>query len=164
MQLFVPNRSRRCSKSWGSYFHCNQGTLRICAPRSRRYKGNSRTMDGTRTGKEWTWLTYHWMYARYVVTSKNNTMVIDFKLRRYISHNNAKLTLIGRVMYVIPFSMGPVGGALSKIGVQLTDSNYVVLSMRVMTRLSSTIWPVLAKTEDYVRCFHSIGAPRPVQR
>ena len=65
-------------------------------------------------------------------------------------------------MYVIPFSMGPVGGALSKIGVQLTDFNYVVLSMRIMTRVSSKIWDVLGDGE-FVRCFHSIGAPRPVQ-
>lgn len=69
----------------------------------------------------------------------------------------------GRVMYVIPFSMGPVGGALSKIGVQLTDFNYVVLSMRIMTRVSNKIWDVLGDG-DFVRCFHSIGAPRPVQR
>ena len=66
-------------------------------------------------------------------------------------------------MYVIPFSMGPVGGALSKIGVQLTDFNYVVLSMRIMTRVSSKIWDVLGDDGEFVRCFHSIGAPRPVQ-
>jgi phosphoenolpyruvate carboxykinase (GTP) len=70
----------------------------------------------------------------------------------------------GRVMYVIPFSMGPVGGALSKVGVQLTDFNYVVLSMRIMTRVSSKIWDVLGEDGEFVQCIHSIGAPRPLER
>jgi len=69
----------------------------------------------------------------------------------------------GRVMYVIPFSMGPIGGPLSKIGVQLTDCTYVVLSMRVMTRMSPVIWDEL-HTADFVQCIHSIGAPRPIER
>jgi phosphoenolpyruvate carboxykinase (GTP) len=70
----------------------------------------------------------------------------------------------GRVMYVIPFSMGPIGGPLSKIGVQLTDCSYVVLSMRIMTRMSPQIWNVLAQNDDFVKCVHSIGAPRPITR
>jgi phosphoenolpyruvate carboxykinase (GTP) len=70
----------------------------------------------------------------------------------------------GRVMYVIPFSMGPVGGALSKVGVQLTDFNYVVLSMRIMTRVSDKIWDILGEDGEFVQCIHSIGAPRPLER
>lgn len=69
----------------------------------------------------------------------------------------------GRVMYVIPFSMGPIGGPLSKIGVQLTDCPYVVLSMRIMTRMSPIIWNEL-HTHEFVQCIHSIGVPRPVTR
>jgi phosphoenolpyruvate carboxykinase (GTP) len=69
----------------------------------------------------------------------------------------------GRVMYVIPFSMGPIGGPLSKIGVQLTDCTYVVLSMRIMTRMSPSIWEHL-RTSEFVQCVHSIGAPRPLTR
>lgn len=65
-------------------------------------------------------------------------------------------------MYIIPFSMGPVGSPLSKIGVQVTDSNYVLLCMRIMTRVTPKVWEVLGNN-DFVKCIHSMGCPRPVQ-
>ncbi|CAF4171464.1 unnamed protein product, partial [Rotaria magnacalcarata] len=64
--------------------------------------------------------------------------------------------MTGRTLMVIPFSMGPVGSPLSKIGVQVTDSYYVLLSMRVMTRVSPDIWRHLAHGEEFVRCLHSV--------
>jgi len=71
----------------------------------------------------------------------------------------------GRVMYVIPFSMGPINGPLSKNGVQLTDFNYVVLSMCVMTRVSPKVWDSISQHGDeFVQCVHTIGAPRPLER
>ncbi len=63
-------------------------------------------------------------------------------------------------MYVIPFSMGPIGSPLSNVGVQVTDFNYVVLSMYIMARVSDKIWDVLGD-DDFVKCVHSIGTPRP---
>lgn len=69
--------------------------------------------------------------------------------------------MAGRMMYVIPFSMGPIGSPLAKIGVQLTDSNYVLLCMRIMTRVTPKIWELLSEKPEFVKCVHSMGCPRP---
>jgi phosphoenolpyruvate carboxykinase (GTP) len=65
----------------------------------------------------------------------------------------------GRTMYVVPFSMGPVGGRLSQLGVQLTDSEYAVLSMGVMTRMGDRVLDLIREGEPWVATVHSVGAP-----
>jgi phosphoenolpyruvate carboxykinase (GTP) len=70
----------------------------------------------------------------------------------------------GRTLYVVPFVMGPLGSPLAKVGVQLTDSLYVAVSMGIMTRMGNAAWAQLGQGEEFTRCLHSLGDLNPDRR
>jgi phosphoenolpyruvate carboxykinase (GTP) len=70
----------------------------------------------------------------------------------------------GRTLYVVPFIMGPPGSTLSRVGVELTDSLYVAISMGIMTRMGDVAWRQLGTSDEFTRCLHSVGDLDPTRR
>lgn len=151
------------SKTWSSSGHTRNHT--ICAHYICSYLCRTDPADVARVeGKTFIVTDYQYDSVPHVAEDTKGILGQWMSPNQFKEEASARYpgSMRGRTMYVIPFSMGPVGSPLARIGIQLTDFAYVVLSMRVMTRIGARVLKVLGDGE-FVQCVHTVGCPLPLQ-
>lgn len=125
--------------------------------------------------KKWPGCLYHRSHPKDVARTEQRTFICTREKKdagitnNWMAPDEAKATVLplykecmkGRTMYVLPYLMGPVGSPYSKVGVEVTDSIYVAVSMRIMTRMGQAALDTLGTDGDYVKGFHSLGDLEP---
>ena len=141
------NRTKTEEASVGTVVLMNPGDVHACNP-----------VRGETWSYKMLYIDVAWLGETQAAAGPTNNWVAPAEMRQTMG----KLfdgCMVGRTLYVVPFSMGPLGSHIAQIGIELSDSPYVAVNMRLMTRMGRAVYDVLGDNGHFVPCMHSVGMP-----